>query len=182
MSTPDDRPRPEYGEYATPEEQRARMTHPQPAYQPAPAQPTGPVVAAPAAPPPAALASRGRAIDRIVTVALLAYGAFVVVSTVFELSDFTVFANAWMKTMGMAGSFTTTPESQAWATAGVIVFAIGWIVTALFSWRALSRGKRAWWIPLVGALVSWIVLTVCLTIPLVADPAVMHWFDQQTSR
>ncbi|GAA4351918.1 DUF6264 family protein [Microbacterium rhizosphaerae] len=176
MSTPDERPRPAYGEYATPEEQRARMQHAPPASPPAPAQP-GPVVPAPGAP-----AARGHLIDRIVTVALLAYGAFVVVSTVFELSDFTAFADAWMKTMGITGSFTTTPQSQAWATAGVIVFAIGWIVTALISWRVMARGKRAWWIPLVGAVVSWIVLTICLTIPLVADPAVIHWFDQQTAR
>ena len=177
MSAPEDRPRPAYGEYATPEEQRARMQHAPAAYQPAPAPPVGPV-----APPPVAAAWRGHLIDRIITVALLAYGAFVVVSTVFELSDFTVFADAWMKTMGIAGSFTTTPESQAWATAGVIAFAIGWVVTALLSWRTMARGKRAWWIPLVGAVISWIVLTVCLTIPLVADPAVMHWFDQQTAR
>lgn len=176
MSTPDDRPRPAYGEYATPEEQRARMQHAPPASPPAPVQ-SGPVVPAPGAP-----AARGHLIDRIVTVALLAYGAFVVVSTVFELSDFTAFADAWMKTMGITGSFTTTPQSQAWATAGVIVFAIGWIVTALISWRVMARGKRAWWIPLVGAVVSWIVLTICLTIPLVADPAVIHWFDQQTAR
>ena len=177
MSAPDDRPRPAYGEYATPEEQRARIQHPQPAYQPEPAQPGGPAVPAPVAP-----VARVHLIDRIVTVALLAYGAFVVVSTVIELSDFTAFADAWMKTMGIAGSFTTTPQSQAWATAGVIVFAIGWIVTVLLSWRMMARGKRAWWIPLVGAAVCWIVLTICLTIPLVADPAVIHWFDQQTTR
>lgn len=175
MSTPDDRPRPAYGEYATPEEQRARIQHPGPVSSPVPPQQL------PAGPAPVAPAPRAHLVDRIITVALLAYGAYVVFMTALELSDFTAFANAWMKTMGISGSFTTTPESQVWATVGIILFSLGWIVTALLSWRTMARGRRAWWIPLVGAVISWIVLTVCLTVPLVADPAVVHWFDQQAS-
>lgn len=177
MTNPDERPRPAYGEYATPEEQRARIQHPMPAH-PAP-QPTGP---APAVPTTASTPARPSMVDRIITVVLLAYGLYVVVMTAVELSDFSNFADTWMKTMGIPGSFTATPQSQMWAFIGVIVFSTGWLVAALLSWRAIARGRRAWWIPLVAAVISWIALAMCLTVPLMTDPAVMSWFNQQSGR
>ena len=37
-------------------------------------------------------------------------------------------------------------------------------------------GKLAWWIPLVGAIVTFIVVSVCLTVPLLGDPAIVAHF------
>ena len=181
MTDPDERPRPAYGEYATPEEQRARIQHPGPVSHPAP-QPTAPGVPLPVAPGRAAAAARVGMADRIITIVLLAYGLYIVVTTAIELSDFSTFADMWMKTMGIPGSFTATAQAQAWATAGVIVFAAGWLAAALLSWRAIARGRRAWWIPVVAAVVSWIALAICLTVPLMGDPAVIQWFSDQTGR
>ena len=74
---PDERPRPQYGEYATPEEQRARIQQPDATW----ALETGqavdgaqvhaaPADAAPVDPVPAMTPARG--VDRVVTLALLA--------------------------------------------------------------------------------------------------------------
>ncbi|MDL9980785.1 DUF6264 family protein [Microbacterium sp. ASV49] len=176
MSTPDERPRPAYGEYATPEEQRARIQQPDAFHTPAPAPAPAPMAA------PATTVPRVGPIDRVVTIILLAYGLYVVVTTAVELTDFPSFADMWMKTMGIPGTFTPSASAQTWAIVGIVLFSIGWLVAALLSWRAIARGRRAWWIPVVAALVSWIALAICLTIPLMADPAVVHWISTQSGQ
>jgi hypothetical protein len=39
----------------------------------------------------------------------------------------------------------------------------------------MRRGRVSWWIPLVGAAATYLVVSVCLTIPLMGDPALMHY-------
>lgn len=175
MSTPDDRPRPAYGEYATPEEQRARIQQPEPVHMP---PPTAPAVEAPV---PVA-APRVSPFDRIITVVLLAYGLYTVFSGIISLADFPAFADTWMKTTGIPGTFRPTAAAQAWAITGLVLFSAGWLAAALLSWRAIARGRRAWWIPVVAAIVSWIALVICLVVPLMADPAVAAWLRTQSGQ
>ena len=113
MSTPDPRPRPQYGEYATPAEQKARIAHPQPPAVHTPAPSSHPVPsgagggrpASPAAPHP---------VDRVVTFALLAYGAFNVITSAIAFFDLAGVADMTYRMMGIAGSFTNTPTSRGW--------------------------------------------------------------------
>ena len=88
----DARPQPLYGQYATPEEQRARIRQPDATWaletgqsvSPAATPPRQPAPPAGARPPSAttkAAPTRGRLVDRVVTVGLLAYGLFAVVSS-----------------------------------------------------------------------------------------------------
>src|SRR5690606_17654611 len=98
VTTPDDpRPAPQYGEYATPEEQRARIRQPDPAAAPPPAAAVQPYAPHPPHARPTTDAARPtRAADRIITFALLAYGLITVVTAVPQMLDFAGFAQTWM--------------------------------------------------------------------------------------
>lgn len=175
------RPRPQYGEYATPEEQRARIRQPQPApTAPHPALPhTAPSHAhPPTAPATTAAARPTRTADRIITFALLAYGLVTVISAVPQLWDFAGFAQTWMQVAGIDAAFTNTAQGELWGRIGAVVFVGGWLLTAALSFLSLRAGRLSWWIPLVGAIVTFIIATVCLTIPLLGDPAIVAHFAQ----
>lgn len=193
--TDPDRGQPQYGEYATPEEQRAAIREPAPGGAPvvagAPAAPAG--ADAPADPhrpadahggsaghplprPTTTAARPPRRADRIITLLLLMYGLITVASAIPQLWHFAEFADAWMTLAGIDGTFTNIAQGELWGRIGVAVFVIGWLVTAGLSGLALSRGRLGWWIPMVGAIVSFIVVSVCLTVPLLGDPAIMAHF------
>lgn len=179
---PDPRPRPQYGEYATPEQQRAHIRNPLPDVAVVPLVSADPGVAAPAAYHPATgpatttAARPTRTADRIITFALLAYGLVTVITAVPQLWDFSGFAQTWMQVAGIDGTFTNTAQGDLWGRIGAIVFIAGWMLTAFLSWRSLSARRLSWWIPLVGAIVTFIIASICLTVPLVADPAIVGRF------
>lgn len=180
----DERPRPAYGEYATPEEQRARISQPDAtdalskgqavvAAPPARAAVPAPAVTDATTTPKAAV--KQRPIDRTITVALLAAGLFTVITSIAGLVEFSDFADTWMATVGIDAAFTNYEQGRLWGTIGAIVFSAGWILTAYLSWRRLRRGRLAFWVPIVGAVVSYIALTACLMVPLLGDPAIADY-------
>lgn len=171
------RPRPQYGEYATPEEQRARIAQPAPPAQHPVLPPTVPSRAhPPTAPATTAAARPSRTADRIITFALLVYGLVTVVSAVPQLWDFAGFAQTWMQVAGIDATFTNTAQGELWGRISAFVFIGGWMLTAVLSWASLRAHRLSWWIPLVGAIVTFIIATVCLTIPLLGDPAIVSHF------
>ncbi|MCK6081086.1 hypothetical protein KZX37_10340 [Microbacterium sp. EYE_5] len=169
----DPRPQPQYGEYATPEQQRAAIRQPSPEPAPTasvehPHPPTAPATTVAARPT--------RLADRIITVALLAYGLVTVVGAIPQLIDFSAFAEDWMRVAGIDGTFTNTAQGRLWGGIGAAVFAGGWLLTAALSWWSLSRRRLTWWIPLVGAIVTFLIASFCLVVPLVGDPGVAAHF------
>jgi hypothetical protein len=173
---PEARPRPQYGEYATPEEQRARIQRPevtealdagvapepeQPAQMPAPA----------VGPRPGAL--RGPLWDRIITGALLAYGLVSTVSTIVQLLDFPRYAESAAGVLGVDAAYTNLQAGYVWGAAAALVYGIGWLLTALLAWRRLRRGRIAFWIPIAGFVVTALLAGVCVTLALVGDQQFM---------
>ncbi len=116
-------------------------------------------------------ATPSRAADRVVTFALLAYGLFTVVGAAPQLWHFTEFAQTALDVAGIDATFTNTAQGDVWGPVGAIVYIVGWLVTAVLSWMSIMRGRVSWWIPLVGAILTSVAVTVCLTIPLFGDPA-----------
>lgn len=186
------RPRPQYGEYATPEEQRARIADPGAAAAlEAAAAPVAQTAehrrvagseehAAPqlASPRPTTTAARPtRTADRIITIALLAYGLVTVLGAIPQLVDFAGFARTWMDMAGIDGTLTDPAAGRAWGIAGAVVFAAGWLLTAVLAWWSLSRRRLSWWIPLVGAIVTFVIVSLCLSVPLLSDPAILNGFS-----
>ncbi|MFS0867049.1 DUF6264 family protein [Microbacterium sp. 179-B 1A2 NHS] len=169
----DPRPQPQYGEYATPEQQRAAMGLPvaEPVAAPAvdhPKPPTAPATTV--GPQPTRLA------DRVLTAVLLAYGLVTVVSAIPQLVDFTAFAETWMDVAGVDGRFTNTAQGALWGGISAAIFIVGWLLTAGLSWWSLARRRVTWWIPLVGAIVTFVIVSLCLVVPIVGDPAVARHF------
>lgn len=180
MSDGDERPRPQYGEYATPEEQRARIHQPDavpppaspappvaPAYRPAP--PFG--VAGPLAPGAPGASVRSRAGDRIVTAVLLGYGLVNVVMAVPQYVDLPTMMTTMMKLLGVSGTFTNIDGARTWGMIAAIALVAGYAITLLLSLLRLRAHKLTWWIPLMGAVVTYLVVGICVVIPAFSDPA-----------
>lgn len=168
--------RPQYGELATPEEQRRAAGLPPLDQAPPVLVDTAPAVAAPQAAP----AGRSRPVDRFVTIALLAYGLINVVMTGLSYLDFATAMNEVMRVVGVDNEFTNYAQGRLWGTVAAIVLVVGWSLTAAIAIRRLRRGLVAWWVPLVGAVVTMIVTSVCVSIPLVGDPAFMEYIARST--
>lgn len=162
--------RPQYGELATPEEQRRAAGLP----------PIDEVIAPPVAPAPNAMpparpvstaSTRAHPVDRFVTIALLAYGLINIVVTGLSYLDLPNVMNQTMKILGIEGEFTNFAQGRVWGTLAAIVLAVGWSITAALSIRRLRRGRITWWLPIVGAAVTMGVVSICIAVPMMNDPA-----------
>lgn len=186
MSDADHRSRPQYGEYATPEEQRARIAQPDATgalaagvHPTADAAPLAPAVPAAHAPRTAPAPVTGwRLADRFVTLGLLAYGLFNVIFTAPRLFDFAGFANEYLALLGVDASFSNVDAARVWGPIAGVVYVAGWVGTALLAWWRLRRGGVAFWIPLVGAVVTILLVAACLTVPLSGDPAFVEFVER----
>lgn len=168
--------RPQYGELATPEEQRRAAGLP-PLSEVESVEPVAPVAseAAPAAAP-------RRPVDRFATVVLLAYGLVNVITAGLSYLDFGRVMTEVMKVMGIDGEFTNYDQGRIWGTVAAIALVIGWCLTAVISLRRLRQGKLTWWVPLVGAAVTLLVTSVFAAIPLMGDPAFIAYLESMTTR
>ncbi|WP_109210903.1 MULTISPECIES: DUF6264 family protein [Microbacterium] len=166
------RPRPQYGEYATPEEQRARIQEPAPWQLEAltPIMTDAPEPGIPQAPP--VVEKRQRPVDRIVTFALLAYGLVNVISTVPAFLDYAAYAESILATLGVEAELSDPAAGRAWGIAAVLVLIIGWCATAAVSVWSMRAGRLTWWIPLVGGIAFIFLAGALMAIPLMNDPAV----------
>ncbi|MFT4234020.1 MAG: DUF6264 family protein [Microbacterium sp.] len=166
---------PKYGQYATPEEQRARMGQP-----PVAPQPVQPVVAPPEAQSapeaqPSTRSATSFLIDRIITVALLAYGLISVIRTMGSMVD----VQKMFTAAGMTVDLSDPAAARAWGIAAAIVYASGFVLTALWAFRRLARSKWAFWVPIVGAIVFTVISSILIVIPLLGDPgaieSILEW-------
>jgi uncharacterized membrane protein YhaH (DUF805 family) len=179
------RPRPQYGEYASAEEQRARIREPQhPPEPPAGAAPTPPVAhpltqTPPSpmwgAPSPQAPVRSRHPIDRIVTIILLAWGAVNVVYSAISYANLPAFAAQAYRLMGVQGEFTNIAAGRVWGVVAAVVLVAGYVVTLLLAVRNLRRSRLAWWIAVVGSVVTFMAVYICLAVPLLGDPAFLQY-------
>lgn len=140
----DERPRPQYGEYATPEQQAAAMGQ---TYVPPTPEPPAPTASAP-----------DKALDyvrptsypgRFITVFLLVLGAFNLVTGVPAYLDLSKAFNASASEWG--GSLPDLPSSVNAAGIPVLVAnVVLYGLTVLWSVWAMRRGRPSAYIPIVG--------------------------------
>ncbi|MFD8767424.1 DUF6264 family protein [Microbacterium oxydans] len=178
--------RPQYGELATPEEQRRAAGLPpidEPVIAPAAAAsppPAVPGAVASSSPSGGSPAKRAHPLDRFATIAMLAYGLINVVVTGLSYLDLPSVMNQTMKIIGIEGEFTNFASARTWGTIAAILLAVGWSVTAALSIRRLRRGRVTWWVPIVGAIVTMGVVSVCIAVPMMGDPAFIAHLEQMT--
>lgn len=175
MSDPDPRPRPQFGEYATPEEQQARIQRPEVTEsleagvapeQAAPASSPNP----PASTSTAPAAGRGPLVDRVITLMLLVYGLLSVVTTIAQLLDFPTYAEQAAKVLNIDATYSNLTAGFVWGAVAAVIYGVVYLVTAVITWRRLRKGRIAFWVPLVGFAVVTVLGGACIAIALVSDP------------
>lgn len=171
----DERPRPQFGEYASAEEQRARIQQPEVterleagvAPADAPSTPSTPSAPAGAAAP----IGRRRLVDRIVAFALLGYGLVNVVAAAPSLVDYAAYMTSVFELMGVDAELGDPQAGRPWGIAAAIVLVGGWLLTAALTWANARRGRVSWWIPLVGGVVFSLTAGILVMVPLMSDAA-----------
>jgi len=118
--------------------------------------------------------------DRIVTVALLAYGLFSVLTGIPQYLNLAGIANQSFVAAGIPGEFTSTAQSDALGVTAAFILAIGFALTAWIAVRRLRRGRAAWWVPLLGFVLTFIPIAICLSVALMGDPAFIDYVASQT--
>lgn len=161
------RPRAEYGEYATPEEQQRARGVSEPSNHSVPA-PQGAAYVAPPGPaePPARPA---HPVDRVFTLVLLAFG---LVTLLTGIPGYLALPDALQTVYDQldAGTYPARQEAAGLGVASLVVQAAIWFGTAAFAWFAIKRGRLAWWIALLGGVLTFIAMMVIVSMALFADP------------
>lgn len=179
----DSRPRPQYGEYASPEVQRAHIREPHPtpdeASPEADARATGSDSAGlPGAPVKkstvAGTASGARRWDVVLTWVLLALGTFSVLTSIPGFLNLAETLEAAYQQVGI-GHFASSPLASALGVTAVVIQVVLLVAAFALSTRTLRAGKVAFWIPLVAGVVSIVAVTICMTVALVNDPAFIQY-------
>jgi hypothetical protein len=147
----DDRPRPQYGEYATPEQQAAAMGKHYVPPTPPPAPETRVNLAPPTAEgqqPAVPMTLPGNAADRFATIFQIGIGVVALIN-----SDYFQFSAKFNATMSGFGSSLRVPASIdhfAWLL--LAANAVFLILTALWAYSRIRHDKLAFFVPVIGLL------------------------------
>ncbi len=171
----DSRPRPQYGEYATPEEQARALgvsahevPHP---VSPAPAVVSGGVEGR--APHTAGGFNRSR--DIAFTVTLLAFGLAWVLLSVPGSADLVGTLNRTYAMQGYSGHYGPVALASGIGFAMNVCSIALWGITAAVSIAVIRRHRRAFYIPLLGAVVAGIVVLALTLVAMLNDPGLIAY-------
>jgi hypothetical protein len=201
----DPRPRPQYGEYASPDEQARAMGFSDAASLSLSKQPVAPdaaapetttdstttdpagttPVASPYSPPGVGARSPGasapgplingrprRLWDAVLTIVLLGLGVISVTTSIPQYADFANTLSGVVSDAGY-GDYTNTSLASNIGIAINVTQIVLFLATAAVSVMMVRRNRLAFYIPLIGAVLFFIVLAVLLVIALTGDPSVM---------
>ncbi|WP_193508981.1 DUF6264 family protein [Cryobacterium sp. BB736] len=171
MST--DRQRPEFGEYATPAEQQAAIRA-SGGRMPEPAAQEVHEAKLPMTRPVLPEATGAGLANRFFTVMLLAVG----VISVFQSAPGYLALGDTVQTLYTQQSIGDYKPTELTAVLGVVALVLHgliWAATAYFAVRLLMRGKQSWWVPLVGAVVGIVAVSIVISVLLLGDPAFIDY-------
>ena len=180
----DYRPQPRYGELAP---EGWTWTPPQDEQSPAVSAPVGPPTALPlgsaqrdAASVPAAGTATGKAApswDRPLTISLLILGllgTFFTISMLGSLPE----ALQMLYTQAELGDYSPAASVAPLILAGSIGQAVVWLATAVSSVLLVIKSKRAFYVPLIGGVVAFVLLVATMAVVLAGDTALLDYFSQ----
>lgn len=189
----DERPRPQFGEYAPegwtwqpPAGEHTSDPAPQMQAPPAPhkgkrADAAAPPPAAPPAPEASAPVGlrRPRQLDRMLTIAFLVIGAFGAWSTATSFQDLPRQIQSLYDQQGI-GQFVPGANFPTIVLVATVVQLAIYAATLGFSILRLRRGRIAFWVPLVGLVVSVVATMVTTGVIFLTDPAFLAFLDART--
>jgi hypothetical protein len=206
----DSRPRPQYGEYASPEDQAKAIRVPSrpPEQQDAPAPAKQHAVQAPIETTgadqgmadhgvtggpwlrpgqrgespgvggPADVARRMAGPRDIgFTVALLAIGLFWVVVSIPGMADLPTTIQQTYAMQGYTGKYGPVALGTSIGLAINISQLVLWAITCGLSVLAIRRRRRAFYIPLIGAVVSGLLVMVLTVVAMINDPGLLQYLS-----
>ncbi|MGB3374228.1 MAG: DUF6264 family protein [Microbacterium sp.] len=159
--------RPQYGEYASPEEQRVRAGLPPVEQMPAASGP----VSSTSQPDAVGAPPAGRRVGRMITAVLLGIGLVNVLTSIPGFLDLSATFDQTLKMLGLEGSFSNFAAAKTWGAVALVVMVAGYAVTVWLSVRRIRGNRTSWWVPLVGFLVTMLLVSVCISVPMFGDPA-----------
>ncbi|WP_165063896.1 DUF6264 family protein [Marisediminicola senii] len=180
--TNDERPRPRYGEYATPQQQAETVAHSLPPVPPVimPADHAGAVSPVPTPPAagttgPTAPGAPGaprtrRRWDLILSVALLAYGLFTVLSGLVQYSNLGAMMQQVYDTQGV-GDFTEYDLARTIGFTLIVVNTVIYAITLYITVRLLRATRLAFYVPLIAGVLASIVTVGLIVTLMLSDPA-----------
>jgi hypothetical protein len=164
------RPRPQYGEYATPQAQAEAMGLPSPAH----AVPTVPQPVQDAL--PADAGHRRAQTNLIVTVTLLALGLVNIGMSVGSYGNLGATIQTVYDRLGY-GTYTSGALAASLGVVAIVVSVVVWLATAAVSALLIRKHKVSWWVPLAGATLQFVAIAIIMTVAVVSDPAFMTYLD-----
>ena len=168
--------RPQYGEYATPEEVAAAYGTPPAPPKPAELPPPVAGTAVRAAPPAGVVVERSW--NRILTTILIALGAYRTVTSFFSLNSEGDNLAASLESVGYTG-FTSIAEINDLAMTSAVLQVVFLGLAVVISLRLLRAGRISFWVPLVAAVICWVIIASLYMGVIVNDPAYATWVESQ---
>lgn len=178
----DERPRPQYGEYAP----EGWSWQP-----PADERPRADASAAPSATaPPAQPEASARAAgdvrerrpaptwDRIITIALLAFGAFGAWDTARSMQQLGLQIQTTYNLLDV-GEFTAPEWLATFSVVGIVVQLSLYAVVLGLTILRMRRRRIAFWIPLIGGAVSVVITVAFMAIVVFSDPTYLEFVQSQ---
>lgn len=164
----DERSRPEYGEYASPEEQAAAIGTVPEAMQDI----------TPQAVVPEADIAPIRRWDIIASVALIVIGAYATFSSIPQFANLQGTIEGIYAVYGYTGTYPNPALASAIGIAINIVQPVALVLAMIISARRLRGGHIAFWIPLVAGVIVTIVAGALLVTAFYSDPAFISFLEK----
>ena len=155
---------PAYGEYASPADAADALR----SSWPAPSSTSAPVEL-PAASPDAVPAQPR---DRWLSIALLAFGLYTVITTVNGLATIEVQFQA-LYTAYDLGTYTAPPTLNVAKAVGIASQVLLYVAVLALTVRRIQRGQRSFWIPLVGGVVATVVVAIVIAAVVAGDSTLL---------
>lgn len=172
------RPRPQFGEYATPEEQKKAIKVPLDDAESIPIESqmstTSHISVTTGAPPRTAPTG-----NRFATILLLGIGLVTILLSLSALVDLPDAIRSAFTQLDV-GEFTSTALAATMGWTAIVVEVVLWGLALWLSLRALNRGKTAWWIPLVFGVIANVAVFACVAIAMAGDPAFAEYVNRMS--
>jgi multisubunit Na+/H+ antiporter MnhC subunit len=173
------RPRPQFGEYATPEQQRKAIKVPLDDTESMPVEsqqsPTS-HISVQGGPTPEAPSKRATT-DRLATMILLGIGLMTILLSVPALLDLPKSIDTAFAQLDL-GNYTSTALGSALGWTALVISVALWGFALWLSLRALRLGRVAWWIPLVFGVIANIAVFACIAFAMAGDPAFTDYVNR----